>query len=370
MRDESSPGETGDDAAAAPLPPPRYGEYAPPGWTPPAPPQDWTAPAVPPKPGLIPLRPLLLGDIVVAAFQLIRRNPRPTFWFALGIGFAATVITVAIVAAALVSLLSGVDLTSPPELPTVRAVVGGVLVAALVAVVVQIVLTALPQAVVILEVVRGTLGERRTLRELRSLARGRVGALMGWLLVLGGGVAFAVLLTTLGLAELALSGGPSGLVVAVGVGLLAALVILVAALWLGTRLAFVPSLIVVERRPVGAAVRRSWTMTRGGFWRILGVTLLVTLILQVGAQIVMMPIAFLGALVDRSAALDARAIVVAIVSLAVQVAVAAVAIVIQAAVPTLLYLDTRMRREGLDAALQRDAAERAAGTTPSSDPFG
>ena len=51
---------------------------APTGWTP------------PPKPGLIPLRPLSLGDILGGAFQVLRRNPKPTFGFALVMSLIST----------------------------------------------------------------------------------------------------------------------------------------------------------------------------------------------------------------------------------------------------------------------------------------
>ena len=62
-----------------PQPAPPYGPPQPapvavgttPGWTP------------PPKPGLIPLRPLDLGTLLGASFRTLRRNPRPTFGMAL-----------------------------------------------------------------------------------------------------------------------------------------------------------------------------------------------------------------------------------------------------------------------------------------------
>ncbi|MCU1513934.1 MAG: hypothetical protein JWO10_1024, partial [Microbacteriaceae bacterium] len=56
--------------------------------------QGWTPP---PKPGLIPLRPLDLGTILGAAFRVLRRNPKPTFGAALLIqGIAYFVIIVAV----------------------------------------------------------------------------------------------------------------------------------------------------------------------------------------------------------------------------------------------------------------------------------
>ncbi|MCC6856264.1 MAG: hypothetical protein IT189_09415, partial [Microbacteriaceae bacterium] len=66
---------------------------------PPAGPQaGWTPP---PKPGLIPLRPLTLGTLLGASFQVLRRNPRPMFGFALlvtGVVFFASFLLVGLVA--------------------------------------------------------------------------------------------------------------------------------------------------------------------------------------------------------------------------------------------------------------------------------
>ena len=77
----ANPPPAGVAGAPAPTPSPygvgapQYGERLPggaaPGWTP------------PPKPGLIPLRPLAFGTLLGAAFQVMRRNPRPTFGIAL-----------------------------------------------------------------------------------------------------------------------------------------------------------------------------------------------------------------------------------------------------------------------------------------------
>ncbi|MDQ1530498.1 MAG: hypothetical protein QOE37_603, partial [Microbacteriaceae bacterium] len=67
--------------------PPRYGERIP-GWTPsapPPPPSGQPAPGLlpapqgytpPPKPGLIPLHPLSFGQLLGAAFGVLRWNPR------------------------------------------------------------------------------------------------------------------------------------------------------------------------------------------------------------------------------------------------------------------------------------------------------
>ncbi|MDO9590615.1 MAG: hypothetical protein Q7J04_05675, partial [Microcella sp.] len=74
--DASGTGSNGTTGASS-----SPGGYAPAGGAPlPQPAAGW---APPPKPGLIPLRPLEFGTLLGATFQVLRRNPRPTFGAAL-----------------------------------------------------------------------------------------------------------------------------------------------------------------------------------------------------------------------------------------------------------------------------------------------
>jgi len=375
MSDEQTPwvapGRSQPDSQPQQPPPPQYGEYAPPGWQSPAPPQTgWVAP---PKPGLIPLRPLGLGDVTGGAFQVIRRNPKPTFGFALIISIAIGVLAAGIVGLVAWAVLGRIDMAASGDVEAIRA--GGVLlvaVSAFIAALIQLALSALPQGVVAVEVARGALGERNSLRELWARVRPRLGALIGWTLLLGGALILIVLIVTLSLVQLAVSGGIRGTLAALGFGALIGLGVFALSVWLGTKLEFVPSLILIERLGIPAAMRRSWALTRGGFWRIFGITLLVNLIIQIAAQVITTPITVLGSLTgtlvnpnQTAAAVDATAIIVGIIALLVGIVLNAVIIVAQSAVPTLLYLDMRMRKEGFDLVLQRYVEEQAAGRAPS-----
>ncbi|HLZ38420.1 MAG TPA: hypothetical protein VKP64_11855, partial [Mycobacteriales bacterium] len=93
-----------DEGPRTDAPSPRAGGGAPPGpssgwsagWSAPAPP--WRADA---KPGVVPLRPLAVGEILDGAFTMIRREPRLT------LGLAAGVVVVELVVTALVGALLG-----------------------------------------------------------------------------------------------------------------------------------------------------------------------------------------------------------------------------------------------------------------------
>jgi len=74
---------------------PAYAEpsYAAPGTYPPTAPGGWTPP---PKPGLLPLRPLGFGTLLWAPFRTLRRNPAATFGSGLVVQLASVVATAAV----------------------------------------------------------------------------------------------------------------------------------------------------------------------------------------------------------------------------------------------------------------------------------
>jgi membrane-anchored glycerophosphoryl diester phosphodiesterase (GDPDase) len=134
-------------------------------------------------------------------------------------------------------------------------------------------------------------------------------------------------------------------------------------LWLTTKLAFVPAAIVLERRSIRASIVRSWTLTRGYFWRTLGIMLLVSVMISIATQITSIPVnlAFtLGAPLfvptggspDPTAGIVGVAIALVVTSILTTVTTA-IGLVLQSATSALLYLDLRMRKEGLDLELSR-----------------
>jgi len=367
---------------------PRYGELAPEGWTPPA--QDpgnphapvppvtpapygspgpgasaWTPP---PRPGLIPLRPLTLGDVLAASFQVIRRNPRPTFGFAL----LVQVVVTAVVGSGtgwLAWVLYG-RVLSAAEADRETVAAGSVLlfvIAAFVAWLVSSALSSIVQAVVSLDVARATLGETPRLKELWRAARGRFGAIVSWTLLVSLGAAIAVAAVA-GVVVAFTPIGPLGIVVGLVVGFVIGLGVLCLCVWLWVRLVHVPTLLVVERLTVRRAVRRSWSLTTGRWWRTFGIVLLVYAIVIVASEVISSPVSFIGGIVGgvvnpngTEDVADAWTIGLLVVSAAIGTVFGAVGAVAEAAAPALLYLDARMRKEGLDLELQRHVEERAAG---------
>ncbi|AZZ51036.1 hypothetical protein [Rathayibacter festucae] len=355
---------------------------APVSWSPtagpagPPPPQGWTPP---PKPGLIPLRPLGFGTLLGAPFAVLRRSPRTTLGVALLVQGLGSLLALVLYGA--VALLA-VGRITQAEVADRDAVASGslaiVVLAALIPLAVTLATGALVQGVVVLEVSRAVLGERPTLRALLRRLRGRFWALVGWTVLQGVGVlvlvvaaaALSVPLFLLGAQDAGASAVVGGILVLVLAGLAATAV----GVWLATKLALVPSLLVLERLPLRRAVARSWRLVTGGFWRTFGALALMAVIIQAAGQVVSTPFSLLipigGALVaptDPNAQVVAS-IVVALLSVAVGLVVGAVGTVLQSAVTGLVYLDRRIRREGFDLVLMRHVEERAAGRE-SADPF-
>lgn len=370
-------GQPGPAAPAMPLGAPAPAGAVPPGWTP------------PPKPGLVPLRPMTLGTILGASFQVMRRNPRTTLVPALIVSVLLALIAGGGTAAYIGAFSRVLDTNDPSD---ASAFVGGALIiaalTALVTVALAIAAVALLQGIVVAEVARGTVGEKLRLGDLWRQYKGRFGVVVGYtaLIVLAILVGTTiVMLLIFGLSAAVIAGsvgaGPNtpdpAAFAALGFGmfgifLLAYAGAAVLGAWLGTKLAFVPAAIVLERRSIRASIARSWRLTRGFFWRTFGIMLLVGVMITVATNIVSAPISMLFSLgsvlvdptgassTDPSAMLGTMSVMVIVMYAAIAV-VTAIGLVVQSATSSLLYLDLRMRREGLDLELARYVEARQAG---------
>ncbi|PJJ61688.1 hypothetical protein [Compostimonas suwonensis] len=351
--------------------PPGYQSYpgypgypgAQPNWTP------------PPKPGLLPLRPLGFGTLLGAPFQVLRRNAKATVGSALIIQGVTTVLVA--VVTGLVAFFAFGRIASTPVAEQGAVIAGSVAIGALallVPVVLGLVGAALLQGVIVLEVARGTLGEKLRMGTLWRRAAPRIGALLAWVLLVGVVAIAALVVAAIPVVAL-FAAGPDLLVVAILVTLLVIAGLIVLGVWLGTKTSLVPSVIVLERASIGRAVRRSWSLTTGHFWRTFGAEILVYAIISAVTQVVSIPFnllfTFSGVLIDPNGSGDGIAFVIGsyVLYLLVSVVLGAVAAVVQSAVVAVIYIDLRMRTEGLDLDLQRFVESRDAGAQGVPDPY-
>lgn len=321
------------------------GAFPAPSWTPPA------------RSPFVPLRPLTLGQILAGSFRALRHNPAVTLAPAIVLSVAAALASVGFARLLLEPLVDAVG----GSLAT-----GGLYSwlsgfgAGAIGTVVSVSLTQgagmLQQGVSAADVAHAVIGRRLTPGGLRRRTRGVRGPLVAWtaivmlvLVVLGG--LGAALLAALDLA-MPLGGLLGGLL------LYPAACVLLA--WIGTKLAIVPSAIVVERLRLGAALRRSWRLTRGRFWRTFGIRILCWTMISLAVSLVSIPVrlvvswlvSLLAGNGDQGDALAVWA-VGDVVQAVVGAVIAAIGLVVTTATDAILYLDLRMRREGLDLELAR-----------------
>jgi hypothetical protein len=343
-----------------------------PGYGPPGPPPSyprWQSQPQAPKPGVIPLRPLGVGEILDGAFTSIRRNPRATLGIAALLLTASAVITTTL-SLILVHYVGSVNLPTPgQQLTTEQASrlltrMGEVLaptaaVSIVLAFIVDTVLTGLLTVVI----GRSVLGHKITAGEAWQIARPRMAALIGAtvlipLILIGLWVAYAIVLVILAVLH-----APGALIG--GLAALGAIAGIVLTIWFTVMFRMAAQAVVLEREGPVRALGRSWRLVRGSFWRVFGITLLAGLIVVVTAGVLQIPFSLLAALAGGgNSLLPATGGNVAgiLISAVGGVVAGAVARPISAGVAVLLYVDLRMRREGLDLVLQTAAASGNAST--------
>jgi len=321
---------------------------------------------------------MTLGTLLSASFRAVRRNPRPLLGLALSTQFLVVLLSAGVLVASLFLSAMRLETVSAEnaaeiEAGTILALVLSTFVPGLVGVAV----VAFLQGVVVLDVSRAVLGEKLTLRRLWRRGRGRFWALIGWTLLIFGAVSVVLTVIAAIAVLFAVTMGAVGVALAVAVAVLCGLGLLVVAVWLGTKLSLVPSALMVERLRLRAAIARSWRLTDRYFWRTFGVQALVAVILSVAMQIVMTPISFLLPMlvfiIDPNGTNEDLVLSVFlgsyVVIMALTTVLTAFATVVQSATNGLIYIDLRMRKEGLELDLSRFVEEREAGATSLDDPY-
>ena len=333
----------------------------------------WTPAA---RPGIVPLHPLGFGTILGRSFSALRHNPRVLLGFALGVQVVAYLLLIVGIGAVAWASFSRLDTVRPgtDDFSTVMA--GSIALTAVTGFVLGLAAGALGvvvQGVVVSEVVSAVLAEKLSLGTLWRRVKPVAWRLVGYSLLLT--LAVLVVVAIVGGALFAL--GSVALPVAIGLGVILALGAIPLWLWIYTKLLLVQAIIIVEHARLGAAVARSWRLIRGRFWPALGVTVIVGVVFGFVAQVISIPFSFvstgLSTLFSPTGSPNASAVIAVVVSglitQAVTLAIQAVSLVVQSTAAALIYIDCRMRREGLDLDLQSYVERRDAGAQGLPDPY-
>ena len=328
------------------------------------------------RPGIVPLQPLGFGTILGRSFSALRHNPRVLLGFALTVQALAAIVATAAIVGVGVLMFSRLATLRPGSDDFETVMIGSVVLTAIIAFIVSLAATALGvivQGVVVAEVIHAVLAEKLTLGRLWARVRPVAWRLIGYsamillaiLLVLGAAIAlFAVLAIAIG-----------------GFAFIPMLVIGLASiplwLWLSTKLVLVPAAIVVERATIRGAIARSWSLIRGRFWPALGITLIIGAVFGALAQVVGIPLSLVTTGVttilsptgDDDVAAIVSLIVVSVLTQVVTFLIQSISLVVSATASALIYVDCRMRREGLDLDLLAYVEQRDAGRADLPDPY-
>lgn len=318
-----------------------------------------------PQPGTLPKRPLTFMETLDSGFRLLRFSPGATFGIAMIVCALGALVAALVVASVIMGSLGALQrLAMNPEagMGLNLVVQTGASAASLASLSLVLPLSAFAAIAADAAVSR----ERMRLGEVWQRLRGRRLRLAGLT-----ALAFAAHLVLLGIA---LTPGLLLLLVSpVAAVLLATLGILcwvAATIWLFAKVSLSGAAIAVEDLGPVTALRRSWDLTRGAFWRSMGQYVVSYVLAGQVMNLILGPLLFilmmgfviallLVTLSSGEAAFSLFAIVMTagLGLLAATAAVGASALLYAylSGVVAVVYLDRRMRREGYDLVLLRRA---------------
>lgn len=346
-----------------------YGPYGWGGWQPP-----------PPRPGVIPLAPLGLGAVYNGAFSTMGRYARQLFG-AMGAGltllFAATAGAFALVYRSVEDDWQVLIHADHPTWAMAGPIVISVVVAYAVLMLLALLVNSFLSAVSPVVLEHAVLGRRATFGAVWRRAWARTPSVLGVMLLISLLVAIPVaLFVLLWLSLIALLVAAESPPMAPGLVFLLGLLILPLVTWLLVSFSFAPAAAVLESAGPITALKRSFRLVRSAWWRTFGILLLTWGMVAVGGWIVQIPLLFaspqpsydaygpydeppadLGEFFtqvygdDVLSDLSTYLVLTVVVSLVVQL----LATAFTQLVSTLLYIDQRIRREGLGESLARAA---------------
>ncbi len=286
------------------------------------------------KPGIVPIRPLGVGDIIGGAFSLIRFNPQATVGFTLIVALVAGLLSFGV--GALLDLFSPTGVIGALGITSV-SLLTGVISSFLVGLLMG------PLTIVTVEAVKGNKISPQGAWQIFHPNVWKYA--LYYLLVFVAGVVASVLVILFGTALL--SASDSGWTVAI-------FLLMILAFILGMVYVYIKLIVampIVANEGVGpiGAITRSWKLTNGFFWRIFGTFLLTTIIIQFLAAVVTVPIGLItgvGGLITGTRAGVSGAMMVG--DLIVQIISLLISAPLSAALVALIYVNQRIRKEGFD----------------------
>ncbi|ACV09472.1 glycerophosphoryl diester phosphodiesterase membrane domain-containing protein [Jonesia denitrificans] len=375
------PNGTTPPPAQPAAPQPQYGQYAPPGGTqpqygqpdnnpqqPPLPqygqaaygqqPMPYnqlpSAPSYAPRQGIIPLRPLGLGGIFDGAFQAVRRAPGALLGLTLVIVAVFSIIGAAIgyiltpwVNRTFFGGISTFDAGTDPTFEMFSMGPGSFSITYLVAMAAGV-STYIASAAIIAAIGQLIINKPAPIGATWDRVRGRFWAILGVAFAVGLIIILPWVLLVLAIIAAENTGVGSN---AFGGFLLAASIIglLIWTMYASIRWLYAPMALLLEEQSVTGAMRRSWDLVKGSWWRTFGIYLLASVVVQF---IISTVGGFVELIRGFTLGYDFDTDFLALGSyLVIQIVVNTLAIAFLSSVMAMMYIDTRIRKEALDVQL-------------------
>ena len=302
--------------------------------------------------GAVPMRPLGLGELLDGSVAVIRAYPRPVLAMSAAVAVGSALLQLVVTLTLLGPLTNTDTATLGTSGGAFQAYLGTAAVGTGLTLLIAAVTGAVLAGVVTVVASRAVLGDAITLRQAWEQARPRLGPLIVTALLVGF-ASYGSVLGSIALGALLASTGTAGVVAAVPVVLAG----VTGAVLLYTRWSLATAIVVLERQPLRRALGRSAVLVRHSFFRVFGVLLLAVVIAGFVGQILQLPFLLFGynpfaGLGGTPQHLSTGAALVGAVAGALAGTVVAP---FTAGVRALLYIDRRMRAEGLDITIAAQA---------------
>ena len=317
-----------------------------------------------PKPGIIPLLPLTIGDLFSGAFEAIRSNPKVLFGFTIVIMlFVSLIASVSI----LVSGLGYESVTSaandPQALQQSTTELANALLLQIVSTMVQWLSTftgtSILTGLLAATVSQMTVGRNLTLSEAWAMTRKRLGSLIGSFaltaLITATPIVLWIVAVFVSLAVVA--DGHRDLWWLSGLAFFAIIPIFILLYFFQVKLLFAPMCAVLEEIGPVASLKRSWSLVKGEFWPTLGRYLLLNLIIGFIGGFVGFVIGLIGGLVTLAVTSDPSSPIGLAISMFFVMLGSGLLLPFSASFETLMYTDLRIRKENFAAVLAQAGAQ-------------
>ena len=313
------------------------------------------------QPGIIPLRPLTVGELFNGAFQAVRVNPQTMFGFSFAIMAVVGLIQAFFASSSTSSLTRALSSGDTEDLVySLGNSMGSITTSGL-----TMLATAFLSGMLALTVWDAVLGRKSSPADawhrfsprfvpvlLATLLIGIIEFVVIVLVLLVFMIPFFLVVVNTASAR-SYDSASAGIGGALSIIFLMIVALIVVACFFTVKFAFTSSAVVLEGLGPVDAIKRSWSLSKGSFWRILGRILLIGVVIGLISSVLG---AVVGAILGVGAsAADSVGMLVAF-SAFVSALLSAVVIPVQSSFYTLMYLDERMRKENLAPMIAQEAS--------------